>query len=84
MPGSVVNVSFKKKFTNGIAVEIKVDNAATWSDAGKHWASPAQLVIPENAQNLPRSVQVRARYVEGNTAVGQYSQTATVATQPAV
>jgi hypothetical protein len=84
MPGSVVNVSFKKKFTNGIRVEIQVDNAATWSDAGRYYESPAELVIPENPQNLPRSVQVRARYVEGNTAVGQYSQTATVATQPAV
>ena len=84
MPGSVVNVKFVRGSTAGIAVEVKVDNAETWSEAGRFYKSPAALVIPENPSKLPRSVQIRARYVDGNTAVGQYSAAVTTATQPAL
>lgn len=83
LPGSIVNVAFKRGFSDGVSVEIKVDNATTWSDAGRFFKSPAQLTIPENPQNLPRSVQIRARYVEGDTPVGQYSPVDIVSTQPA-
>lgn len=83
LPGSVVNVSFKRGFTDGIAVEIKVDNATTWSEAGRFFSSPAGVVVPENPQNLPRAVQVRARYIEKNSPVGLYSDIVTTATQPA-
>ncbi len=82
-PGNIVNVSFKRGYTDGIAVEIKVDNAGTWNDAGRFVKSPAMLEIPENPQGLPRSVQVRARYVDGDTEVGLYSQVDTVSTLPA-
>ena len=84
MPGSVVNVKFVRGSTDGIAVEMKIDNAETWSDGGKYLRSPAQLAIPENPSGLPRSVQIRARYVEGNDPVGQYSAAVTTATQPKV
>ena len=82
MPNSVVQVSFVRGQTSGIAIEMKIDNADTWSDAGRYFKSPAELVIPQNAQGLPRAVQVRARYVEGNNAIGQYSPVVTTATQP--
>lgn len=82
MPGSIVLVSFVRGETDGIVVETKLDNADVWTDAGRFFKSPAELVIPQNAQSLPRSVQVRARYVEGNTPVGQLSPVVTTATQP--
>lgn len=82
LPGSVVQVKFVRGTTDGVVLETKVDNADTWSDAGRFFSSPAELVIPQNAQNLPRAVQVRARFVEGNSPVGQFSDIVTTATQP--
>lgn len=82
MPGSIIEVSFVRGNSNGVIVETKVDNAATWSEAGKFFKSPAELVIPQNPQNLPRSVQMRARYVNGNSPVGQFSDIVSTATQP--
>ncbi|MBC7899346.1 MAG: hypothetical protein H7070_04780 [Saprospiraceae bacterium] len=82
LPGSVVQVGFVKGNTDGIVVETKIDRADAWTDAGRYFKSPVELVIPGNPQNLPRSVQVRARYVDGNTPVGQYSPVVTTATQP--
>lgn len=70
-------------FTNGVVFETKIDNAASWSDAGRFYASPADLHIPENPSGLPRSVQIRARYVEGDEPVGLYSAVDTVSTTPA-
>ena len=83
LPGSVVQIKFVRGSTDGVVIETKLDNADTWSNAGKFFKSPAELVIPVNALNLPRSVQVRARYVEGDTPVGQFSDVVTTATQPA-
>ena len=82
MPGSVVQVKFTRGQMDGVVNETKLDNAETWTETGRYFTLPAELVIPTNAQNLPRSVQMRARYVEGNTPVGLYSQVDTVATLP--
>lgn len=82
MPGSVVQVKFVRGTTDGVAVEMKLDNADTWSDAGRYAASPAEIVIPQNAQQLPRAVLLRARYVDGNSPVGQFSDVVTTATLP--
>lgn len=80
MPGSVVQVSFVRGLTDGVAIEMKLDNGA-WADAGRFFKSPAEITVPQNAQSLPRSVQLRARYVEGNTAIGQFSAVVSTATQ---
>lgn len=82
LPGSVVEVRFVRGASDGISLEMKVDNAQTWSDAGRFYSSPAGLVIPQNTENLPRAVRVRARYVEGNTPIGQFSAVVSAATQP--
>ena len=66
-----------------IAIETKLDNAETWTEAGKFYGSPAELVIPENPDGLPRAVQLRARYIDKNTPVGQLSDVITTATKPA-
>lgn len=84
LPGSIVQVKFVRGASNGIVIETNLDNSGTWTNLGIHPASPAVLTIPENAQNLPRAVQIRARYVEGNSPVGQFSDISTVATQPAI
>ena len=82
MPGSVVQVNFVRGRMNAVAVEMKLDNSETWSEAGRFFKSPAEVVIPQNAENLPRAVMLRARYVEGNNPVGQYSSIVTTSTQP--
>lgn len=83
LPGSVVQVKFVRGNTNGVVIETRIDNSETWSDAGKFYNSPATLVIPANTQNLPRSVQVRARFVDKDTPVGQFSDIVTTTTNPA-
>ena len=82
-PNSVVEVKFVRGDATAVSLEMKIDNAATWSDAGTFYKSPAELKIPDNPDHLPRSVQLRARYVEGNTPVGLYSQVDSVSTVPA-
>lgn len=82
LPGSVVQVKFVRGNTNGIVVETKLDNSETWTNAGVYGSSPAVIVIPQNPENLPRAVQIRARYVEGNSPVGQFSDIVSTATQP--
>ena len=64
-------------------IETKLDNSDTWLNAGQFQSSPATLVIPGNPESLPRAVQLRARYVEKNAPVGQYSAVVATATQPA-
>ncbi len=82
LPGNRVNVVFKRGQMSGIDIEVQVDNSGTWQNMGRFVKSPAELVIPENAQSLPRAVQVRARYFQGNTAVGMFSDIDVVATTP--
>lgn len=81
MPGNVVQVKFTRGQTDGIDVEIKIDNDATWADGGRFFKSPAVLNIP-NGTGLPHSVLIRARYLEGNDPVGQNSDTINVVTTP--
>lgn len=81
MPGSVVEVKFTRGHTDGIDVEIKVDNAAAWSSGGRFFKSPAALTIPDGT-GLPHAVQIRARYLDGNAPVGQNSDTVNVVTTP--
>ena len=83
MPGNVVEVKFVRGNTDGVVIETKIDNAETWSEAGRYFSSPANLSIPVNPEKLPRAVQIRARYVDKDTLVGQYSFAVTTATQPA-
>ena len=81
MPGNVVEVKFTRGQTDGIDVEIKIDNAEAWTGGGRFFKSPAVLNIP-NGTGLPHSVQIRARYLEGNDPVGQNSDTVTIVTTP--
>lgn len=82
MPANVVMVEFVRGKTQGIAIETKVDNDAAWSTAGSFFKSPAQLTIAASPGNLPRAVQIRARYLQDNTPVGLLSDTVNVVTTP--
>jgi hypothetical protein len=81
-PGNVIQADFVRGKTDGIEIQYQVDNSGTWENAGRFVKSPAMINIPENGQATARSVQVRARYVIGNTAVGQYSDTDNISTIP--
>jgi hypothetical protein len=82
LPNSVVQVKFVRGATDGVMIEMSLDNG-TWSEAGRYFKSPANLVVPENPEKSPRAVQIRARYVEGDSPVGQFSNIVTTASQPA-
>lgn len=81
MPGSVVRVSFVRGKSDGVLIETKIDKA-NWAETGRYFKSPADITIPENSENLPRAVQVRARFIDGNTPVGQFSPVVSTSTQP--
>lgn len=82
LPGNVLEVSFKRGKTEGITVDIELDNSGTWEHAGKFFKSPGEINIPQNLQATARSVKVRARYLLDNSAVGQYSEIDLVSTMP--
>ncbi len=81
-PASQVQVKFIKGDSNGVAIETKLDNSETWSTVGHYGSSPAVLNIPTSPSNLPRAVQVRARYLEKDSPVGQYSDVVVLSTLP--
>lgn len=82
MPNNIVEVKFTRGKTDGVQIFIVTDNEGSWTDAGKFFKSPAALIIPASVNDLPRSVNIRARYVVGNDAVGQWSDTINVSTVP--
>lgn len=82
MPGNTVSVSFVRGKTDGIALETRLDNDIEWNAAGSFVRSPAEIVIPAGANNLPRAVQIRARYQIGNSPAGLFSDTVNVVTTP--
>lgn len=81
-PGNKVIVKFSRGQMDGLDVEVQLDNSGTWAAFGKYVKSPAELNIPENPQGLPRYVQVRSRYLQGNEPVGQYSDVDAISTTP--
>lgn len=81
-PGNVVNVKFVRGSSDGVLVQTQLDNEARWDDSGRFFKSPAVLAIPENADVLPRNVQIRARFLDGNNPVGDWSDVVTVQTIP--
>ena len=83
LPGSVIEVKFKRGSTDGIVIETKVGDSETWTEAGKFVVSPAELVIPGKGPNTSSFVQIRARYLDGNSPIGQYSPAISTVTQPA-
>lgn len=82
LPGNVIEVAFKRGKTEGIDVEIEVDNSGTWEHSGKFFKSPGEIVIPQNTQATARSVKLRARYLLDNKPVGQYSEIDQISTIP--
>jgi hypothetical protein len=81
LPGNQVEVGFTRGKTQGIEIEIRVDNDAAWQNVGRYFSSPAALDIADGT-GLPRGVQIRARYVKNNQAVGLNSDTVNVVTTP--
>jgi hypothetical protein len=79
--GNVIEVKFTRGNFDGMELEMKIDNAVDWSDAGRFFKSPAVKTIPSNG-GLPRSVQVRGHYLEDDEPVGSNSDTVTVVTTP--
>lgn len=82
LPGNVLKVAFTRGRTEGIVVEIDVDNSGTWEPAARFYKSPGELAIPQNAHATARSVKLRARYLKDNRPAGQNSEIETISTVP--
>ncbi len=81
-PGNIVLVDYVRGKADGIEIQYMLDNSGTWVNGGRFTKPTATLQIPESPGNLPRFVQVRARYVIGDVAVGQYSDIDSISTTP--
>jgi hypothetical protein len=81
LPGGIVQIAFTRGQSDGISIELKLDKDAEWTSAGRFFKSPIVLTIP-NGNGLPRAVQLRARYLDGNSSVGQNSNVVNVVTLP--
>lgn len=82
LPGNVLQVGFKRGKSTGVTIEVIVDKAPGWVSMGNYFSSPAVVVIPKSDNDLPRAVQVRARYLEKGSQVGQWSETYNCVTLP--
>ena len=80
-PGNVVYVKFKKGQFTGIFLQASIDKGA-WEDRGRFTRSPVKLTIAQTPEELPRLVALRARYLVGDDAVGDWSSTVTAQTTP--
>ena len=80
-PGNIVNVKFVRGGSDGVRIEVSIDKG-DWTSQGNFFKSPAAIEIAQNVDNLPRLVAVRARYLVGNSPVGDWSDIATVQTIP--
>jgi hypothetical protein len=80
--GNVVMVDYVRGQATGIEIQYMLDNSGDWVSAGRFTKTTANLQIPQSPGNLPRYVQVRARYLLGDTAVGQYSDIDSISTIP--
>jgi hypothetical protein len=81
-PGNLVEAKFTRGETDGIVIEMQIDIETNWTLAGRFFKSPAVVEIPAGSSNLPRAVRLRARYLKGNDAVGENSDTVSVTTNP--
>ena len=59
LPGNIIQVHFKRGTTNGVDLQLQLDNEVIWNNQGRFVLSPALIPVPENPQGLPRAVQVR-------------------------
>ncbi|MDM7921787.1 MAG: hypothetical protein QUS14_05755 [Pyrinomonadaceae bacterium] len=82
LPGNRVLVRFTRGDFDGVELQVRVDNAEKFTNFGRFLRSPAEIRIEPGPENLPRAVEVRARYLRGNDPVGQYSDTDFIATIP--
>jgi hypothetical protein len=80
-PGNIVQVRFVRGFSDGVLLQTNVDGGG-WTDRGVRRRSPAVFAVEANEANTPRGVQIRARFLEADSPVGDWSQIETVQTIP--
>lgn len=81
MPGGIIKVEFVRGKTQGLEVHMRLDGEESWTNMGKFYSSPAELIVPPNAQNQPRAVEIRCRFVLNNSPVGQFSDIDQISTK---
>jgi hypothetical protein len=81
MPGSEIEIRFTRGASDGLKLDVNIDNDGF--DKVTHIAlrSPYMLEIPPN-ETAPRQVQIRARFLDGNSAIGDWSDIVVVQTIP--
>lgn len=82
MPRSRVLVKFFRGAADGIDIEAQLDGSREWHHVGRFLVSPAEFAVQPSEAGTPRVVRLRARYIKGNTARGDFSTTASVVTAP--
>lgn len=81
LPAQQVKVEFVRGDSDGIALQMRIDGGGEWTNAGNFYKSPITITVPGDASKA-HEVELRARYLEGNTPVGQNSATIRLISQP--
>lgn len=79
LPTSQAEVLFVRGDSDGVRVYYQIGDSNDWSNGENFGKSPAILTIPATA---PVLVKIRARYLDGNNPVGDYSDIVTIVTEP--
>ena len=79
-PGNTIIVKFVRGASAGISIQMRLDNDEEWQAVDKFFRSPAEFTVPADPDGLPRRVHLRARFLDGNDIVGDWSPIVTVVT----
>lgn len=82
LPESALEISFVRGKSSGISLDIQRGDDATWTKLGNFVQSPAAVTVTPTTAGAPEKVRLRARYLRGNTPIGQFSDTVNVVTEP--
>ena len=80
MPAQQIQVEFVRGDSDGITLQMRVDGGE-WVNAGNFYKSPVVINVPGDASKA-HEVELRGRYLEFNTPVGQNSATIMLVSQP--
>jgi len=81
-PEFTAQVKFTRGKSDGVALHIQRDKEDNWTSFGSFFQSPAVLEIPPKTPDTPEVVQIRGRFLVGNTPTGEFSDIVEIVTEP--
>ena len=77
--GGDISVGFVRGESDGILLEQQKGNETVWTEIGRYFKPPADLNYDETT---PQTIRLRARFLQNNKPVGEYSDIVQFITNP--